>query len=197
MRPPMSDTPKPLPRYGLAAACLGHAAIFGWAASVLPWRSGTSFAVTMTMLTVLHLLTAVAAASGKRTALVWSWRALSLGSFIAFAIIGWSMAAAALYVSKLYLRLGPTISGAIGMATVLLLLLTLPIAIWGALRTLPARSRSPRRLGTGALVLFLFSIISLPVASRAAQGEPVLRANSEVAAELSEILDAHTQKPPR
>ena len=128
----MSVPPQPLPRLSLAATCLGHAIVLGSAAAALPWRSGTTFAVTLTLLTVLHLVTGVTALLRRPQWLIWAWRALSVASGLAFVIIGWSMAAAALYVAKLYLRLGPSVAAGITAAAVVLGLLTLPMAIWGA-----------------------------------------------------------------
>ena len=199
MRPRMSDPAesKPLPRMSLAAICLAHAAVLSLAATTLPWRSGTSFALLLWLLVILHVATATTAVLKRPVWQLWSWRALSLTSLLAFLVAGWSMAAATLYVGKLYLRLGPTVAGVIGIAAVVLGLLTLPIGLWGALRTLPARSRSPRRIGTGALLLVALTVLTLPLASRAAAGEPVLQANSDIASDLRDMLEEHAQKPSR
>src|SRR3954463_15050773 len=99
MRPRMSAPARPLPRASLAATCLGHAAVFGWAASALPWRSGTMFALILTLLALLHVATAVVALLRKPAWLLQVWRALSMASLLAFVVIGWSMIAAALYVA--------------------------------------------------------------------------------------------------
>src|SRR5687768_9192644 len=109
MRPVMSAPP----RLGLAITCLGHAAIFSWAASALPWRSGTTFSVSLAVLTLLHLATALSVLLRKPNWLQWSWRALSLASAVVFVGFTWSLAAAALYVTKLYVRLGPPVAGGI------------------------------------------------------------------------------------
>ena len=61
MRPRMSDPSPSLPRASLAATCFGHAVVFAWAGSALPWRSGTLFAALATLLSLLHLATAVTA----------------------------------------------------------------------------------------------------------------------------------------
>jgi len=129
--------------------------------------------------------------------LLWSWRALSVASLLSFVISAWAMAAAALYVTKLYTRLGPTVAGGIVIAAVLITLLTLPIGIWGAWRTWPVRMRSPRRLGLGSLSLLSVVVLSMPLVSRAAQGELVTRANPEVAADLRDLLEEHAQRPAR
>lgn len=182
-------------RFGLAAACLLHAAIFSAAAAALPWRSGTSFALLVTSLAVLHVITAVIALLRRPSWLSWSWRALSLASVIAFAVLAWWMAASAIYVSKLYERLGPTVAAGILIAAFALALLTLPIAIWGALCTLPARSRSAKRLGASTLALLTFCVLTLPLASSAARGTAVEPASAEVTSRLGPILEAHLQLP--
>lgn len=197
MRPRMSDTPQPLPRVSLAVTCFGHAAIFGWAGATLPWRSGTTFAAAVSLLAVLHLTTGVLALVRKPEWLTWSWRALSVVSGLVFVILGWSMAAAAIYVGKLYLRMGPSVATGIVAAAVLLALLTVPMAIWGARYTWPSRTKTFRRLGAGASVLMALCVFSLPLASSAARAEAVRPVDSQLSTELTNVLEAHAQKQPR
>jgi len=192
----MSESSPQLPRVNLAVTCLGHAAVFGWAASALPWRSGTTFALAASLLTLLHLATAVTALLRRPTWLVWAWRALSIGSALTFVGVGWSMAAAAIYVGKLYLRLGPSVAGGILAAAILLGLLTLPIAVWGALHTWPSRSRSLRRLGLGGSALSALCVLTLPLASSAAQAEPVNQADAALSTDLSQLLEGHAKRDP-
>jgi hypothetical protein len=196
MRPCMSDPSPPMPRVSLAVTCLGHAAVFGWAASALPWRSGTAFALTFSLLTVLHVATAVTALLRKPVWLLWAWRALSIGSALTFLAVGWSMAAAAIYVGKLYLRLGPSVAGGIFAAAVVMGLLTLPVAVWGALHTWPRRSRSPRRLGLGGAALSALCVLTLPLASSAARAEPVHQVDAALSTDLSRMLEEHMQQEP-
>lgn len=184
------------PRFGLAATCLGHAALFSWAATTLPWRSGSTFSLTLIVLALLHVSTAAAALLRKTTWLLWSWRGLSAISALAFIGFSWSIAAAALYVSKLYLRLGPPIAGGLTAVAIVLGLLTLPMAVWGALVTLPQAARARRRLGMGALLLVVLAVLSLPLASSAARGEPVPLSDAELVSSLSNALDSHVQTSP-
>jgi hypothetical protein len=184
------------PRLGLAVTCLGHAAVFSWAATALPWRSGTTFSITLALLAILHVSTALSVFSRKATWLLWSWRALSLASAVTFVGFTWSLCAAALYVSKLYIRLGPPVAGGITAAAIALGLLTLPIAVWGALVTLPAATRVRRKLGAGAGLLIAIAVLSLPVASSAALGDPIAHTDAELIARLSDELDAHVQGAP-
>lgn len=185
----MSAPPPPLPRLSLAATCLGHALVLGLAAAALPWRSGTAFAVIFALLSVLHVLTGVTALLRRPNWLIWAWRALSIASGLVFVVVGWSMAAAALYVAKLYLRLGPSVAAGIAAAAVVLGLLTLPVAIWGARHTWPSRVRSARGIGIGAATLVGLAVFSLPLASSAAAALSVPRADSRLASELSDELE--------
>ena len=196
MRPRMSESSPPLPRVSLAVTCFGHAAFFGWAASALPWRSGTTFALAASLLALLHLATGITALLRKPAWLVWAWRALSVGSALTFLGVGWTMAAAAIYVGKLYLRLGPSVAGGIWAAAILLGLLTLPVAIWGALHTWPSRTRSLRRLGLGGSALSAVCVLTLPLASSAASAEPVHHVDAALSTDLSKLLETHSKQEP-
>jgi hypothetical protein len=187
---------RPLPRSSLTATCLGHAAVFAWAAANLPWRSGTAFAVICSILTLLHVTTAVTALLRKPEWLVRVWRVLSVASALAFLVLGWSMAAAALYVSKLYLRLGPSVGSGILAAAAIVGLLTVPMAIWGARHTWPLKGRSARRLGAGGSLLVVLAMLSLPLAASAARATPVPLADAGVSASLVEILEQHSRREP-
>lgn len=191
----MSAPSPPLPRFGLAATCLGHAVVLGWAASVLPWRSGTTFALSLGVLALAHLATAACALLQRPTWRLWSLRALSLSSALVFLILGWSMAASAIYVAKLYLRLGPTVAGLIALALGVLAVLTLPIAIWAALRSWPEGWRHPRKVGGGAALLAGLMVLTLPLSGSAARGEPVPRADSGLSTELSQELEQFAEQP--
>jgi len=186
---------RPLPRASLAVTCFAHAAVFGWAGSTLPWRSGTIFAALALLLAALHLATGVTALVRRPAWLVWAWRALSISSAFGCVLMVWSMAAAALYILKLYPRLGPTVAGAILFAALLLVLLTLPIAVWGARYTWPANLRSPRHLGRSAAALGGLFVLTLPLASSAAKAEPVPRVDAKVTSDLSNLLEGYAQEP--
>jgi len=169
--------------------------VFAWAGSALPWRSGTLFAALATLLSVLHLATAVTALLRRPAWQTWAWRALSAISALAFVIFVWTMAAAALYLWKLYPRLGPPVAGGILLAALLLSALTLPIAIWGARYTWPVRLRAPRPLGIGGSLLGGLFVLTLPLAGSAAQGEPARLVNAKVTSELSDVLEDYAQEP--
>jgi len=192
----MSDSPQILPRTSLAVTCLGHAALFGWAAATLPWRSGTTFALSLTLLAVLHAATAVTALLKRPEWLIWTWRALTAASLLVFVLMGWSIAAAALYVGKLYLRLGPSVASGLIIAGILLALLTLPISIWGARLTWSRRARSFTRIGTGIGVLVALLVFTLPLASSAARAESVKHVDSSLSADIEALLEEHTKLDP-
>lgn len=192
----MSATPQPMPRASLAINCFGHAVLLGWAAAVLPWRSGTTFTISLTLLCLLHLATGVTALLQKRTWLIWSWRALAVVSLLTFLFMGWSIAAGAIYVSKLYLRLGPSVASGLLLAGILLALLTLPVAIWSMRYTWPKKARSLRGVGAGAGLLLALLVLTLPLAGRAARSEPVQLVDSRLSSELAELLEAHAQLEP-
>jgi hypothetical protein len=187
----------PLPRFGLALLCLSHAALFGLAAAELPWRSGTTFALTLSLLALLHAVTAGAALLRRRVWLLWTWRALAIFSGLAFLGMGWALVAAALYVSQLYLRLGAPVAAAIVGALVLLALLTLPIAVWGALCTAPRRLVSARRVGISALVTLALASFGLSLVSRAAHAEPALPGDAKLSSDLGDRLERYTQLAPQ
>lgn len=186
----------PLPRASLAVTCLGHAAVLGGAAAVLPWRSGTSFAVILTLLAVLHVATGITALLKKPEWLLQVWRVLSVASALAFVVVGWSMAAGAIYVAKLYLRLGPSVASGIAAAGIVFALLTVPMAIWGARHTWPARLRSARQLGIGGGILGGVFVLTLPLASSAALGQPVRLLDSRVTSVVSNELESFVHDEP-
>ena len=63
----MSVPPKPpLPRWSLALCCAVVAAIFIWAAVMLPWREWTLFSIVSTAVGAIHAITCVLALVGHR-----------------------------------------------------------------------------------------------------------------------------------
>lgn len=187
-------SPPPLPRISLAATCLGHAVVFGLAAAFLPWRPGTTFAVIFAVLTALHVATGVLALLKKPEWLVLAWRALSVASALTFVIVGWSLAAAAIYVSKLYLSLGPPVASGIAATGVLLALLTVPMAIWGARYTWPSRLRSAKRVAASAGVVAGIFVLTLPLAGSAALGEPVRLVDARFSSQIRDDLEQYSQQ---
>ena len=57
-------TQRPMPRWWLAGVCGLIAAIFGWAAYMLPWHSWTTFTVITAVVGIVHAATAGLAVIG-------------------------------------------------------------------------------------------------------------------------------------
>lgn len=138
-----------LPRWSLAALSGAHAAIFVWAAVVLPWRSWTALAVLSCLLAAAHLGTAVLAALAHRR-LAFVWRATSVLSLAYLAYVGWGLLSSAWYVGSIYRGLGEGVAAVLGAVVGLVVLVTVPIAAWGIAATGGLR---PSKLFGSALVL--------------------------------------------
>jgi hypothetical protein len=123
-----------LPRWSLAATCAPLAAIFAWAAWVLPWEGGSLFAVVHGALALLHLATGTAAAFRLR-ALAAIWRLQAVLGLAYLAYVGWGLLGSAWYVRSLYAGLGDGVAAALVAVFGLVALLVLPLAIWGLAAT--------------------------------------------------------------
>ncbi len=152
------------------------------------------FALILTLLALLHVATGITALLKKPDWLLQIWRVLSVASAVAFLVVGWSMAAAAIYVAKLYLRLGPSVAGGIVAAGVLFALLTVPMAIWGGRYTWPSRFRSAKRLGIGAGIISGVFVLTLPLAGSAAQSEQVRLVDARFSSRLSDELESFSHE---
>lgn len=164
--------PDRTPRWILAALALGHAAVFGWAAAVLPWQRLTLFAAMTAALAAGHLVTGVLALLGspRRRA---AWRFTSAYA-LAYLLIQTLIAArAGTYVAALYGGLGRGVFAALAAVWGVLVLWTLPLAAWGLGATGGLGPR--RRAGAGAAVLAALCTFGLWRAARAAGAEPVPR----------------------
>lgn len=133
--PQASPTP-PLPRGWLAGASFAHAAVFTWAALVLPWKSWTFFAVATSSLALLHLATGVLASlppalRWRRRALRLTWRGQAAASLAWLAYVGWGVLSSAWYLRSLYAGLGQGVAAALIAVFGLLVLVTVPISVWG------------------------------------------------------------------
>lgn len=122
-----------MPRWSLG--CLGflHAMSFAWAAFVLPWTLG-SFALASAALAVLHLVVCVLACLAHRR-LAQAWRLLAFASLGYLVLVGWGLVSSAAYVHALYASLGPGIAAALVFALLPVVVITVPIALWGLAAT--------------------------------------------------------------
>ncbi len=156
-----------LPRWSLAALCLGHAAVFAWSAWTLPWGQWTVFAACCAALSLMHVATASLAALGARPLAV-AWRIQSLAALAFLIYMGWSLLTSALYLNAVYESLGPAV-GAIMVASFgLVVLVTLPLACWGLAST--GGVRWTRRSSAGLALLAALGGLQIASLRQVAQG---------------------------
>ncbi len=170
MPEPEEQLPRPrgLPRWSLAVPSLAHAAIFGWAAAALPWRSFTFFAVLSSALALAHAVTALLAGLAHRR-LALSWRVTAVLSLAFLAYVGWGLASSAWYVGAVYRGLGEGVAAALGAVLGLVMLVTVPFSLWGLAAT--GGVRPDRYLGFGALLALAILGGRLSLLTHQAQGE--------------------------
>lgn len=158
------------PRWILAGLALGHAALFAWAASVLPWQRWTLFAAMTAALAACHAATGVLALAGSRHRR-FAWR-ISSGYALVYLLIQTAIAAqAGAYVAALYGGLGRGVFAALAALWAVLVLVTLPFAAWGLAAT--GGLGRPRRVAAGAALLAALMTLGLWRAAHAADATPV------------------------
>jgi hypothetical protein len=164
---------------GLLAAL--HAGIFGTAASVLPWDSGSSFAWTAGGLALSHAMVLFCAV-GMPGHLPKAWRLSSGLALVMLALWGYWTASSATYLIGLYGSLGQGLAGAAAAAFAPVVLLTLPFASWGWVATSPSEPRLSSKqgaaAGTAALALVAFGL-GQSRASASAQPLPTPRLGAQ------------------
>ncbi|MDC0666605.1 hypothetical protein [Nannocystis radixulma] len=193
-----SSSSRPVPRWSLAALALGHACIFAWAASVLPWQRWTAFAAMTAVLALAHTVTAALALAGSRHRAL-AWRIGSALSLIYLAIQTLIAARAGTYVAALYGGLGKGVFAALAALWAVLVLLTLPFAAWGLAAT-GGFGKGPglrRRLTGGLAVLLAFVTFSLWRAAAAAAATPIAAPTDDPAALAAAIQDVLPRVRPR
>lgn len=141
------------PRWSLAILSVLHAAVFGWAAVVLPWRQWTFFSILTVLLAALHLATAVFAALRHRW-LRQVWRAQSAVAIAYLVYVGWGLLSSAWYIGSIYLGLGRGVAAALLAVFGLAVLVTLPLAAWGLAATGGVRlTRAIKGAGVAVLLI--------------------------------------------
>jgi hypothetical protein len=158
------------PRWILAALALGHASVFGWAATVLPWQRWTLFAAMTAALALAHAVTGALALAGSRHRRI-AWRVASIYALIYLLVHTVIAAQAGTYVAALYGGLGKGVFAALAAVWAVLVLLTVPLAAWGVAAT--GGLGRPKRVAGGASVLAALVTFGLWRAARAAAGEPL------------------------
>lgn len=183
-----TEEPRPLPRGWLVLASLTHAAVFAWAAMVLPFRRWTAFAVLTAMLAALHVATGLLAAtprrwSGRSVWLTRIWRGQAAASIAWLGYVGWGVLSSAWYLRTLYVGLGQGVAAALLAVFGLLVLVTLPIALWGLGATGGVRLG---RLGIGTVLLVaLAGTLRLGTVADDATGRPLLDEEQRRAARVA------------
>lgn len=148
-----------LPRWSLTAVCLPLAAIYAWAAFTLPWADWSFFAIAHGALAALHLATGLAAAyAWRRLALI--WRLQSVLALAHLVYLGWGILSSAWYVRSVYAGLGDGVAAALAAVFGLVVLLILPLSLWGIAATGGVRLG---RAGAAALV-FVVGLAGLRLA---------------------------------
>lgn len=123
-------------RAAVGLLTLIEASIYGWA-YVLPWDKASGFVATCSLLSLVHLATAVACAVPPVPA-IWrlrAWASASFASALFLAWATWAMTTSAWYVSRLYGGLGQGMGAVLIAVWGLVALITLPLSIWGFVRT--------------------------------------------------------------
>lgn len=122
----------------LLLALAGSAGLFGWAAWVLPSRPGTGLGLLALLLCCAHVVTlGVALVRPARLRPAWrvlSWLSLAAGALFSAAVgcSGWELATR-------FGSLGRGVTALLAAIGVLLLLATLPFAVWGLRATRKAQ----------------------------------------------------------
>ncbi len=190
--PPRAVTP----RWSLFGLSLVHSLVFAWAASTLPWQRWTVFAATTAVLATAHAVTTVLALLGTpRRAL--AWRLTSLCALVYLALHTFTAVRAGFYIAALYGGLGRGVAAGLGAVWCVLVLFTVPLALWGIAATGGLSLR--RRLGLGGAVGLAFAA-GLWQADAAAAAVPLPGAAIDPDVLISDVqatLAAHKQPVPK
>jgi hypothetical protein len=166
----MASDEHALPRWWPALLSGLVAAIFGWGATVLPWRDFTPFAIVTTAVAIAHAAHAVLALLGHR----WrrrAWRIQSLVALAFLAYVTWNLLCASTYIAALYGGLGKGVAAGLGAAWAVVAFLVLPLSAWGLAATGGLRWDRRAQGSTAAALLLvgagLWRAAALPVAEAA------------------------------
>ena len=124
----------------LVVGTLIAAGAFAWAAFVLPWRSEAPLGLALWALAVAHLCTALAALRPAR--LRRALRVLAFGSLGAAPLFAWAITSTSLRMVSMYGALGWGLTAALAAIGWLLMLATVPVAVFGLSVTRVRHERS-------------------------------------------------------
>lgn len=185
-----------MPRFSLAVPCTVMAALCGWAAVVLPWRSWTGFAITTTIVGAVHAITAMLAVVGSaRTGS--AWRVQSVVALTWLGWLTWNLVTSATYIAELYGGLGRGVAVALALVWAIAAFFTLPLSLWGLASTGGIRNR--RRSGgaaIAALVLFGAGVVWSGTAGAAKRTATARTLDAAAIAQAIEIA-VPSPMPPR
>ncbi|MBK8715277.1 MAG: hypothetical protein IPN32_11090 [Deltaproteobacteria bacterium] len=142
----------------------------GWAASVLPWKAWTTFAIVTGALGLVHAMTLVLAVLGHR-ARAPMWRVQAMVSLGYLAYLTWNLVVSASYIAALYGGLGRGVAVSLGLVWCLAAFVTVPLSAWGLAVTGGIRAR--RRAGVVATLAVVGLGVGGVSARASAQAQPL------------------------
>lgn len=185
-----------LPRWWPALLSGLVAVIFGWGATVLPWRDFTPAAIVTTAVALAHAAHAVLALLGHP----WRRRAWRIQSLVALCFLGyvtWNLVSASTYIAALYGGLGKGVAAGLGAAWAVVAFLVLPLSAWGLAVTGGVRWDRRSQGGTAALLVLaaagLWRAATLPEAQAAL--DPASTDAAALASALAAALPDPAQQP--
>ena len=183
----MTDSARPLPRWWPALLSSFVAVVCLWAASKLPWSDDwTLFAVMTTGLGVVHAISALASLVGTPLRGK-AWRLQGIGALVYLGYISWNLVRTSTYVAELYGGLGKGVAISLGLVWLIVVLLTVPLTVWGFAVTGGIR---PGKVAKGAAaVLLVLGGWGIARSRDAAAAQPVVQ--PEVAADVQRLVQDH------
>lgn len=174
-----------IPRWNLAVLCSIVAALCGWAAVVLPWRSWTTFAITTTIVGLAHVATALLAVIGSPLRAA-AWRLQAIVGLTWLGWLTWNLVTTASYIAELYGGLGRGVAFALALCWCVVAFAIVPLSAWGIAVT--GGVRKPKRARTGAAALLV--LFGLGTLHARASADPSAQAPGELDGDVGEVLGA-------
>ena len=170
-----------LPRWWPALLSALVAAIFGWGATVLPWRDFTPFAVITTAVAITHAAHAALGLLGHPLRRL-AWRVQALVALGYLAYLTWNLVSASTYIAALYGGLGKGVAAGLAAAWAVVAFLVLPLSAWGLAVTGGIRWGRTARGGTAAALVLvtagLYRAATVPQAQAAVDVDPSAQADT-------------------
>jgi len=186
-----------LPRWWPALLSGLIAVVFGWGATVLPWREWTPFAMVTTTVALTHAAHALLAVLGHRLRRL-AWRVQSLVALATLLYLAWNVLSAATYIAALYGGLGKGVAVGLMAALAVAALLLLPLSVWGLAVTGGVRWNRRAQAGTAGLLLLVaagtWRASTLPEAEAAIA--PAAHADDALRPALAAVLPDPADLPP-